>query len=82
MVEALLAAGAVVDLQNNEGAFRASGGFLSLYFRADVCFLNAALRAFTGHACISACIDAHGRIYSLLWFIMVKDLGLRVWGSW
>jgi hypothetical protein len=44
-------------------------GFRLSLFGAGVCFVHALLRACTGHACISACIDAHGRIYSLLWFI-------------
>ena len=75
MVEALLAAGAAVDLQSNKGAVRASGGRLSLLFGADVCFVDTPLRAYTGHACNSACIDAHGQMYSLVWFIK----WFRVW---
>jgi hypothetical protein len=74
VVEALLAGGAAVDLQTDNGAFRALRGRLSLYFGADLCFVHALLRAFTRHACISACIDAHGRMYSSLLFMKIVPM--------
>ena len=68
VVEALLAAGAAVDLQNKRGAFGGLWGCLSL-FGVGGCFVRAPLRAYTRRAhCFNACIDAH-TIYALLLFI-------------